>query len=139
MAMRKMRHIAIPVLCATIAFFFVAGVFIPFIPSLRWIAPVWLGLELKSIYIGGGVWAFWQYRKANSRMRKLLFLSIMAVAFLVLATDALAWLRPRLADVLHHPIGTALGYSFGALIIAGLLAEARDERRRQNSPQQQRS
>ncbi|HXZ88123.1 MAG TPA: hypothetical protein VEF07_06105, partial [Candidatus Binataceae bacterium] len=62
---------------------------------------------------------------ADSPIRKLLFLSIMAVAILVLVTDALAWVRPRLAAVLHHPIGTALGYLFGALLIVGLLVEAR--------------
>jgi len=54
----------------------------------------------------------------------------MVVAALVLATDALARLRPRLPALLHHPIGTVLGYSFSVLVVVGLLLEALDWPRR---------
>jgi hypothetical protein len=128
--MRGVLNTVVRLLCAAIALLWVAGVFIAFIPRLGWVGAEWVRLEIQSLYIGTAVWAYWPFRRAGTRVRRLLFLSIMVVAALVLATDALARLRPPLAALLHHPIGTVLGYSFGALVVVGLLLEAHDWPRR---------
>ena len=129
-AMRGVLNTVVRLLCAAIALLWVAGAFIVFIPRLGWVRAEWVHLEIQSLYVGIAVWAYWPFKRAETHVRRLLFLSIMVVAALVLATDALARLRPRLGALLHHPIGTALGYSFGALVIVGLLFEAHDWPRR---------
>jgi hypothetical protein len=122
-AMRETLNILARVLCVALILVFMAGSFIRFpfpVPSVEWIS-----VEINALYLGTGVWATLAYRRTNSRRVRLLFLSIVAVAVLVPATDALAWVQPRLAAVLHHPISTAFGYLFAVLVIVDILVDER--------------
>jgi hypothetical protein len=119
--MRGALNILVRLLCAALILAFIAGPrYIPFVPSLAW-----LHVQLIVLYLGIAVWAVLACRKADRRSRRVLFFSIVGVAVLVFATEALAWAQPRLAAVLHHPIGTAFGYLFAALVIVGFLVDAR--------------
>lgn len=116
------------VLCA--AFAALWGAFITFIPSHRWVGAEWYNLDVQALYLGTAVWAYWPYKRAETRPRRLLFFFIIAVSTLSLATDAVGSFRPRLAVPLHHPMETVLGYSLSALVTVGMFIEARDWQRR---------
>jgi hypothetical protein len=128
--MRGALNILVRVLCAALILAFIAGPrFIPFevpVPSLAW-----LHVQLGILYLGTAVWAILAYRKADRRTHRMLFFSIVGVAVLIFATEAMAWAQPHLAAVLHHPIETALGYLFAALVIFGVLVAERSSRRAQ--------
>jgi len=130
--MRRFFDISMRLLCALAGLTFLA--FLagpPIIISSNTPVPdmLWLDVYLKLLYLGASVWAFLMYRKVDGRAQRLHFLSIVALVLLVFAADTLAWLRPQLAPIVHHPIGTILGYLFGMLVIVGILVDPRSRRR----------
>jgi len=122
--MRGALNILVRVLCAALILAFTAGPrFIPL--TFPYQASRGLHVQLGILYLGTAVWAVLPYRKADRRSHRMLYFSIVGVAVLVFATEALAWAQPHLAAVLHHPIGTAFGYLFASLVIVGFLVNAR--------------
>lgn len=94
----------------------------------------WIDLQIRVFYLVIAVWVLVAHRKAPSRVHRLFFSSIVAIAVLVLAADLLAWLQPKPAAVVQHPIGTTLAYLFGTLVILSLLVDARSTRTPRRPP-----
>ena len=89
----------------------------------RWFA-TFLGVYVHLVYLGIAIWAAFAYRKSDSRAHRLLLLSIVIVAALVLTSDFAASWQPHLVSLLNLPI-TLLAYLFSALVILALLLNAR--------------
>jgi hypothetical protein len=125
-----------------VAVVFLVGIFAPstwmadFRPSLARLDPVnssstllrWNSAIIKLFYLGIACWAVFSYRQTGEAFKRIIYSSIVAVTVLVFGSDLLAVSRPNLAGLIHHPIGTALGYISAALIIVAILIEVAEER-----------
>jgi cation transport ATPase len=132
--MHRALTISMRLLCLALALSFLVFFFNPDLlaflgPILSVFASKWfvlfLAVEPKLIYLGIATWAFLAHRKAKTRGHRLLLLSIVAVAALVLAAEFIAALQPRFASLIHDPLETTLGYLFAALVLVALLVGAR--------------
>lgn len=92
--------------------------------------PFWIDAGLAVIYLATAAWAFLAYRKTDGQAERLLYLSIIAVVVLVIVSNIVGWLQPQFAELLHHPVGTVLGYLFAALVVVALVLDALSRSRR---------
>ncbi len=124
--MPKKMGIPLRVIFALIALVFCYGLLNPTGLSVLYLVASklnWTYLGLRFIYLATAVWALWTYRRSQRILQRLLLGSIVAAALLLFATDLLALLRPNLASFLRHPIGTVIGYTTAALVIAAMIID----------------
>jgi hypothetical protein len=135
--MRRALTISMRLLCLTLALSFLVLFFRPDLlsfldPILSVFGSKWfilfLAVYLKLIYLGIATWAFFAHRKAKTPGHRLLLLSIVGVAALVLSADLTRWLQPRFGPVLLNPIQTALSLLLSALVLLALLLDVRSKR-----------
>ena len=87
----------------------------------------WFTPGVMVLYLWTAFWAGWAYRSART-VQRLILASLIVVAIVVLASEILGWMRPELAGILHHPVGTVLGYLCGILFVAAIIFEDRARR-----------
>jgi hypothetical protein len=125
-------NLALRILCAAVALLACLSLFIP----STWFVDLWLALGrvnlapilLRIFYLGIALGAVWAYQETAHPFKRLLYASIVALIALVLGSDLLALLRPNLAGLLRHPIGTVLTYVTTALVIVAMLIQIAEER-----------